>query len=123
MKILKLIGGFVLDYAPGHRVYFRGHTVFGPAFLDLYALYVSGRIDPGVPGGVVNASGVDNRIRLPGYLVANARLGVNIVQGLSVAVLRNFNPQSKMIFLKSTGGDTVGSPVTVVTESFLSNLT
>lgn len=87
--------GGTLDYAPGHRVYFRGHTTFGPAFLDLYALYVSGRVDPGVPGGVVNSVGIDNRIRLPAYLVANARLGVNVVQGLSFSVLGQniFNTQ------------------------------
>lgn len=78
--------GGELDYAPGHRVYLRGHTNFNNwAFADLYALYVGARYDPAhevLPDGT---SG--DRIRLPGYLVANARLGANVFKGLKVSVL------------------------------------
>jgi len=96
--------GGPLDYAPSHRVYFRAHTNLGQhAFFDLYALYVGARLDP---ARVTNTNSAENtgsgsqgpqaaRIQLPGYLVANARVGANVIPGLSVSLLAQnlFNNQ------------------------------
>ncbi len=76
-----------LDYAPAHRIYARGRTNFGKyAFAELYALYVGNRSDPGF---AANADGVLERVQLPGYLTATARVGANITDGLSVSLLGN----------------------------------
>jgi outer membrane receptor protein involved in Fe transport len=75
-----------LDYAPTHRVYARGRTNFGKyAFAELYALYVGDRFDPSY---LVNAeTGALQRVQLPGYFTATARVGANITDGLSVSLL------------------------------------
>jgi hemoglobin/transferrin/lactoferrin receptor protein len=75
-----------LDYAPRHRVYARGRTNFGKvAFAELYALYVGARFDPGYLADP--ASGELKRVQLPGYITANARVGANVTQGLTVSLL------------------------------------
>ncbi len=75
-----------LDYAPTHRVYARGRTNFGKyAFAELYALYVGDRFDPSY---IANAeTGALQRVQLPGYFTATARVGANITDGLSVSLL------------------------------------
>jgi outer membrane receptor protein involved in Fe transport len=75
-----------LDYAPTHRVYARGRTNFGKyAFAELYALYVGDRFDPSY---LANAeTGELQRVQLPGYFTATARVGANITDGLSVSLL------------------------------------
>ncbi|HZH03557.1 MAG TPA: TonB-dependent receptor, partial [Myxococcaceae bacterium] len=75
-----------LDYAPRHRVYLRGRTAIGQyVFAELYALYVGARFDPGL---VANAdTGASERLRLPGYLTASARVGANVTQNVAVSLL------------------------------------
>ena len=74
-----------LDYAPRHRVYARGRTNFGKvAFGELYALFVGARYDPGY---VATGSGTLERVQLASYFTANARVGANITQGLTVSLL------------------------------------
>ncbi|WP_414640891.1 TonB-dependent receptor plug domain-containing protein [Archangium sp.] len=75
-----------LDYAPSHRIYARGRTNFGKlAFAELYALYVGNRFDP---GSIMNAeTGALQRVQLPGYVTATARVGANITEGVSVSLL------------------------------------
>jgi outer membrane receptor protein involved in Fe transport len=75
-----------LDYAPQHRVYLRAHKRFSVGvFIDFYGLYVSERRDPAL---VVNADGGHGgRTVLPGYFVANARVGAKIWKGLSASLI------------------------------------
>jgi len=77
-----------LDYAPNHRLYARGRTNFGKyAFAELYAVYVGNRFDPSY---LENANtGELQRVQLPGYVTATARVGANITDGLSVSLLGN----------------------------------
>jgi len=78
--------GGMLDYAPEHRLYFRGHSKLGEiAFADLYAIYVGPRFDPAHQ--VAADGGRGERIQLPGYLVANARIGAKVYEGLSISLL------------------------------------
>ncbi|MDQ3265986.1 MAG: TonB-dependent receptor [Myxococcota bacterium] len=71
-----------LDYAPRHRVYFRGRTNIGSAaFMEFFAVFVSQRFDPSVEGDA------HERISLEPYLTANARLGVNVTKGMTVSLL------------------------------------
>ncbi|HSP81297.1 MAG TPA: TonB-dependent receptor, partial [Myxococcaceae bacterium] len=75
-----------LDYAPRHRIYARGRTNFGKVgFAELYALYVGDRYDPGFQ--VDPASGKLERVQLPGYVTATARVGANVTKGLTVSLL------------------------------------
>ncbi|WP_422723969.1 TonB-dependent receptor domain-containing protein [Hyalangium rubrum] len=76
-----------LDYAPRHRLYARARTNLGKsAFAEVYGLYVGNRFDPGF---LLDDSGVAERVQLPGYVTASARVGVNVTQGLSVSLLGN----------------------------------
>lgn len=75
-----------LDYAPRHRVYLRAHKRFGfGLFVDFYGLYVGERLDPAI---AFDASGNrTSRTVLPGYFVANARVGARVWHGLSASVI------------------------------------
>jgi outer membrane receptor protein involved in Fe transport len=74
-----------LPYAPHHRVYARGRTNFrNTAFGELYGLYVGERTDPALG---FNEDGSPLQVKLGGYFVASARVGVNVVDGLSVSLL------------------------------------
>ncbi|MGZ3460293.1 MAG: TonB-dependent receptor, partial [Archangium sp.] len=75
-----------LDYAPQHRVYARGRMSFGRfAFAELYALYVGDRYDPGyLPNP---ETGTPERVKLPGYFTATARVGANVFKGLTVSLV------------------------------------
>ncbi|NTX01769.1 TonB-dependent receptor [Myxococcus sp. CA040A] len=76
-----------LDYAPTHRIYARGRTNIGKvAFVELYALFVGPRFDPGFQ--VDEATGLPtSRVQLPSYLTASARVGFNVYDGISVSFL------------------------------------
>jgi outer membrane receptor protein involved in Fe transport len=74
-----------LDYAPHHRVYARARTNIGKvAFAELYAVYVGKRFDPGF---IVEATGATERVRLPDYVTATARVGVNVNDRVAVSLL------------------------------------
>lgn len=74
-----------LDYAPRHRVYARARTNIGKVgFAEVYALYVGQRFDPGF---LVESTGEVSRVKLPDYVTASARVGVNINEGVSVSLL------------------------------------
>lgn len=73
-----------LSYAPRSRVYARGRTNFrNIAFGELYGLYVGARYDPSIDV----SGGSNERIRLKGYFVASARVGANVVDGISVSLI------------------------------------
>ncbi|AKF82376.1 TonB-dependent receptor [Myxococcus fulvus 124B02] len=76
-----------LDYAPTHRIYARGRTNIGKvAFVELYALFVGSRFDPGFQ--VDETTGLpSSRVELPSYLTASARVGFNVYDGISVSFL------------------------------------
>ncbi|WP_224249622.1 TonB-dependent receptor plug domain-containing protein [Hyalangium gracile] len=77
--------GSQLDYAPHHRVYARARTNVGKVgFAEVYGLYVGSRFDPGY---IVESTGEVQRVKLPGYVTASARVGVNVVDGMSVSLL------------------------------------
>ncbi|WP_163785835.1 TonB-dependent receptor plug domain-containing protein [Myxococcus vastator] len=84
-----------LDYAPAHRIYARGRTNIGKvAFVELYALLVGSRFDPGFE--VDEATGLPTtRVQLPSYVTASARVGFNVYDGISVSFLGSnlFNAQ------------------------------
>ncbi|NVJ02967.1 TonB-dependent receptor [Myxococcus sp. AM009] len=84
-----------LDYAPAHRIYARGRTNIGKvAFVELYALLVGSRYDPGFE--VDEATGLPTtRVQLPSYVTASARVGFNVYDGISVSFLGSnlFNAQ------------------------------
>jgi outer membrane receptor protein involved in Fe transport len=74
-----------LDYAPHHRLYARARTNVGKVgFAEVYALYVGQRFDPGF---LVESTGEVSRVKLPDYVTASARVGVNINEGISVSLL------------------------------------
>jgi outer membrane receptor protein involved in Fe transport len=76
--------GLQLDFASRHRVYARGRTQFrNIAFGELYVLYVGPRSD----SSTVDLGGGPRRVGLPGYLVASARVGAKVIDGLSVSLL------------------------------------
>ncbi|NOJ83482.1 TonB-dependent receptor plug domain-containing protein [Myxococcus xanthus] len=76
-----------LDYAPAHRIYARGRTNIGKvAFVELYALLVGSRYDPGFE--VDETTGLPTtRVQLPSYVTASARVGFNVYDGISVSFL------------------------------------
>jgi hemoglobin/transferrin/lactoferrin receptor protein len=75
-----------LDYAPKHRVYARARTNIGKsAFAEVYGLFVSERLDPGFL--VDESTGRAQRVALPGYVSASARVGMNVSSGMSVSLL------------------------------------
>ncbi|WP_224361061.1 TonB-dependent receptor plug domain-containing protein [Hyalangium versicolor] len=77
--------GEQLDYAPHHRVYARARTAMGKyGFAEVYALYVGERFDPGF---IVEETGETQRVKLPGYVTASARVGVNVTDAMSVSLL------------------------------------
>jgi outer membrane receptor protein involved in Fe transport len=77
--------GLLLDYAPNHRVYARGRTnIKGVAFAELYFLFVGPRYDSSYS---VDANGVSSKVSLPPYLVATARVGARLFEGLNVSVM------------------------------------
>ncbi|WP_426752973.1 TonB-dependent receptor domain-containing protein [Myxococcus sp. Y35] len=84
-----------LDYAPAHRIYARGRTNIGKvAFVELYALLVGSRYDPGFM--VDEETGLPTtRVQLPSYVTASARVGFNVYDGISVSFLGSnlFNAQ------------------------------
>ncbi|WP_095959586.1 TonB-dependent receptor plug domain-containing protein [Corallococcus macrosporus] len=84
-----------LDYAPAHRIYARGRTNIGKvAFVELYALLVGSRYDPGFE--VDETTGLPTtRVQLPSYVTASARVGFNVYDGISVSFLGSnlFNAQ------------------------------
>ncbi len=84
-----------LDYAPTHRIYARGRTNIGKvAFVELYALLVGTRFDPGFL--VDESTGLPTtRVQLPKYVTASARVGFNVYDGISVSFLGSnlFNAQ------------------------------
>ncbi len=74
-----------LDYAPHHRVYARARTNMGKVgFVEVYGLYVGGRFDPGF---FVESTGETQRVSLPGYVTASARVGVNVAENMAVSLL------------------------------------
>jgi outer membrane receptor protein involved in Fe transport len=77
-----------LDYAASHRVYLRAHKrlAIGPisSFIDFYGLYVGERRDPAI---IMQANGEKDRVLLPGYFVANARIGADLYRGFSAALI------------------------------------
>jgi outer membrane receptor protein involved in Fe transport len=74
-----------LDYAPQHRVYARARTNIGKVgFAEVYGLFVGSRFDPGF---IVESTGSVQRVKLPGYVTASARVGVNVNEGVSVSLL------------------------------------
>ncbi|WP_407738167.1 TonB-dependent receptor plug domain-containing protein [Hyalangium sp.] len=74
-----------LDYAPHHRVYARARTNMGKlGFVEVYGLYVGNRFDPGF---IVEDTGETQRVSLPGYVTASARIGVNVSDEMSVSLL------------------------------------
>ncbi|MGQ0507420.1 MAG: TonB-dependent receptor plug domain-containing protein [Myxococcaceae bacterium] len=84
-----------LDYAPSHRVHFRGRTTLGRFYADVYALFVSTRQDPSL--AIDPTTGLESTAHtaLPSYLVASARIGFNVVDNLSVSLYATnlFNTQ------------------------------
>jgi outer membrane receptor protein involved in Fe transport len=86
--------GSQLDYAPQHRVYARARTQIGKVgFAEVYGLYVGSRFDPGFIAN--EETGDVQRVKLPGYVNATARVGVNVSEGMSVSLLGTnlFNSQ------------------------------
>lgn len=84
-----------LDYAPNHRIYFRGRTAFGKtAFAEFFGLWVGDRFDPGFNVDPQTGETL-SRVQLPAYLVANARVGANVYEGTAVSLLASniFNSQ------------------------------
>jgi len=74
-----------LDYAPKHRIYARARTNIGKVgFAEVYGLFVGTRFDPGF---IVENTGSVQRVKLPGYVTASARVGVNVNEGVSVSLL------------------------------------
>jgi outer membrane receptor protein involved in Fe transport len=74
-----------LDYAPHHRVYARARSNIGKlGFVEVYGLYVGERFDPGF---IVESTGTTRRVQLPGYVTATARVGVNVNENVSMALL------------------------------------
>ncbi len=102
-----------LDYAPSHRIHFRGRSEFGRFFADFYALFVSTRQDPAL---VQAADGTVAHVQLPSYLVASARVGANIIDGLSLSIFANnlFNTQYDETFGFPQPGISVFSEVKFV---------
>lgn len=88
-----------LDYAATHRLTFRAHTnVTQNVFTDAYLLMVSWRQDPGrLP---TDDGSLGPHVVIPGYMVASARVGVNIVPGLSASLIGQniFNQQYQESF-------------------------
>jgi outer membrane receptor protein involved in Fe transport len=75
-----------LDYAPNHRVYLRAHKRFGfGLFIDFYGLYVGERLDPAI-GFDANGNRTSRTV-LPGYFVANARVGARVWRTLTASVI------------------------------------
>lgn len=75
-----------LDYAPNHRVYLRAHKRFkAGVFIDFYGVYVGARKDAAL--FVDDKGTVGGRTNLPGYFVANARVGMKVWKGLSAALI------------------------------------
>ena len=76
-----------LDYAPHSRVYLRGRTAFGKvAFAEFYGLFVGARYDPGLLVDP-NTGLTTSRVQLPSYITASARVGVNIIEGVSASLI------------------------------------
>jgi len=74
-----------LDYAPHHRLYARARTNIGKVgFAEVYGLFVGSRFDPGF---IVESTGAVQRVKLPGYVTASARVGLNVNEGVSVSLL------------------------------------
>lgn len=97
-----------LDYAPNHRLYLRGHKRFHVGtvgfFADFYGLYVGERKDPAL-GTDVNGNRT-TRVTLPGYFVANARIGAEVIHGLYASLIgaNLFNTQyQEMLGFPSPG--------------------
>jgi outer membrane receptor protein involved in Fe transport len=101
-------GAGPLDYAPNHRLYLRGHKRINigsvQAFVDFYGLYVGSRRDPARALDAFGNQG--QRILLPGYFVANARVGAHLYKGLSASLFATnlFNSQyQEMLGFPSPG--------------------
>jgi len=76
-----------LDYAPHSRVYLRGRTAFGKvAFAEFYGLFVGARYDPCMLVDP-NTGLTTSRVQLPSYITASARVGVNIIEGVSASLI------------------------------------
>jgi outer membrane receptor protein involved in Fe transport len=74
-----------LDYAPHHRLYARARTNVGKVgFVEVYGLYVGTRFDPGF---VVEETGTTTRVKLPAYVTASARVGVNVNETVGLSLL------------------------------------
>lgn len=84
-----------LDYATNHRLYVRGRTNLGEImFTEVYAVLVGDRLDPGF--NVDPETGLPTtRVQLQPYLVANARVGARVYEGISASILGSniFNTQ------------------------------
>lgn len=95
-----LHAGAQLDYAPNHRFAFRGRAKPTKDFyIDFYGLLVGPRFDP---GHLVNEFGLElpQRVELPAYLVANARIGYQLHEGVdfSLIVTNLFNSQYQEMY-------------------------
>lgn len=75
-----------LDFAPHHRIYLRARTrLTEKIYAEFYGLYVGERFDPSIE---TDAQGTSlGRIKLPGYLSANMRVGADIFDGLSASLV------------------------------------
>ncbi|MBX7096695.1 MAG: TonB-dependent receptor [Myxococcaceae bacterium] len=81
-----------LDYAPAHRVSLHAHFTYQDMlFADFYGLFLSGRQDAGLL--VDDAGNATSHAKLPGYVVAGARLGLRPLEHVtaSVSVMNLFN--------------------------------
>ncbi|MCY1030749.1 TonB-dependent receptor [Corallococcus sp. BB11-1] len=77
---------YTLDYAPSHRIYARGRTNIGKvAFVEIYGLFVGPRFDPGFV--VDELTGTTQRVRLPSYITASARVGFQVHERVAVSLL------------------------------------
>jgi hemoglobin/transferrin/lactoferrin receptor protein len=75
-----------LDFATHHRVYFRARTRLSErVFADFYGLYVGPRMDASIQTD--SAGNQVGRIKLPGYVSANMRLGADVLKGLSASLV------------------------------------
>jgi outer membrane receptor protein involved in Fe transport len=79
-------GSEQLDFAPHHRIYLRARTrLTDRIFAEFYGLYVGSRYDPSIQTD--SAGNPAGRIKLPGYLSANMRIGADIIDGLSASLV------------------------------------
>lgn len=76
-----------LDYAPQHRLHFRALTNFTQVlYAEIFGVYVGDRFDPGFNVDPLTGATTD-RVKLPAYVVANARVGATVTRGVNISLL------------------------------------